>query len=285
MPKKFLTAIDLNKNELQNAVIQKLSSAPSSPVESQIYWNTTTKAYFIYSGTVWIQLADQTSIDSALQGLNWKDNVVCATTANITLSGNQAIDGYTTQTGDRVLVKNQSTGSQNGIYIASTGAWTRATDFDSGAKIASAVITVDQGTTNADTTWRCSNDSTAVIGTTSITISSFGTTTPSASTSTAGIVQLATLAEAEAKSEANKALTPSSVANFPVKKTFTIGDGTNTTYALTHSLNNKDVVTQVRQVSNDEVVECDIVNTSTTVTTLTLAVAPTTNSIRAVIIG
>ena len=53
-----------------------------------------------------------------------------ATTAAITLSGEQTIDGIAIVAGDRVLVKNQSTSSENGVYIASTGAWSRALDFN-----------------------------------------------------------------------------------------------------------------------------------------------------------
>src|SRR5918995_879202 len=61
--------------------------------------------------------------------LGWKQPVLLATTANITLAGEQSIDGTTTSE-DRVLVKNQTDTTQNGIYVSSSGAWARATDFD-----------------------------------------------------------------------------------------------------------------------------------------------------------
>ena len=76
----------------------------------------------------------------------FKRSVKCATTANITLSGTQTIDGIAVVAGDRVLVKEQTTASQNGIYVVSTGAWTRALDADSSSKIASALVAVDSGT-------------------------------------------------------------------------------------------------------------------------------------------
>lgn len=76
----------------------------------------------------------------------FKRSVRCATTANITLSGTQTIDGIAVVVGDRVLVKDQTTASQNGIYLVLTGAWIRAVDADSSSKIASALVAVDSGT-------------------------------------------------------------------------------------------------------------------------------------------
>lgn len=111
----------------------------------------------------------QVQIDAVTSGLSWKQEVMCATTANITLSGLQTIDGYTTLAEDRVLVKDQSTASQNCIYIAKTGSWVRATDCDSTSEIVSATVQVRFGTTNKDTQWSCSNTNQPVIGTDSIT--------------------------------------------------------------------------------------------------------------------
>jgi len=106
-----------------------------------------------------------------------------------------------------------------------------------------------------------------------------------ATETTLGLAEHATVAEAEARASSTVVVTPAGLANYGLKKTFTIGNGSATSIACTHSLGNKDVITQVREVATDEIVECDIVNTSTTVTTLSFAVAPATNSIRVVIIG
>jgi hypothetical protein len=95
-------------------------------------------------------------VDANLAGLSWKQSVKTATTANITLSGTQTIDGVSVIAGDRVLVKDQSTASQNGIYIVAAGAWTRATDFDQASpinEVNSAAVFVEQGSLNADTGW------------------------------------------------------------------------------------------------------------------------------------
>jgi hypothetical protein len=94
--------------------------------------------------------------------INWKTSVKAATTANITLSGAQTIDGISCIATDRVLVKNQSTASQNGIYVVAAGAWTRATDMDVTSEFQNAVVSVDQGTTNADTSWRQTTDNVTV---------------------------------------------------------------------------------------------------------------------------
>jgi hypothetical protein len=107
------------------------------------------------------------AVQNALDGLKWKPAARAATTTNITLSGAQTIDGVSVVAGDRVLVKDQSTGSQNGIYVAASGAWTRSTDADTGTELVSAAIYVSEGTTNADTQWVCTNDS-ITIGSTSV---------------------------------------------------------------------------------------------------------------------
>lgn len=97
-----------------------------------------------------------------------KQAVAVATTANITLSGLQTIDGYTTVDGDRVLVKNQTTGSANGVYVAVAGSWTRALDVDTAAELSGATVFVQNGTTNGSKTFTCTT-SNITLGTTSLT--------------------------------------------------------------------------------------------------------------------
>lgn len=83
-----------------------------------------------------------------------KDSVLVATTANITLSGTQTVDGVSVSTtGTRVLVKNQTTASQNGIYERQSGAWTRAADADSGTELDFAQVGVTIGTVNGGSSW------------------------------------------------------------------------------------------------------------------------------------
>ena len=106
----------------------------------------------------------------------WKQPVRCATTANITLSGTQTIDGIAAVANDRVLVKDQTTGAQNGLYAVAAGAWVRAHDMDQdattsvpAAEVMGAIVYVIAGTTNGGTSWRTTNTTAPTLGTTTIT--------------------------------------------------------------------------------------------------------------------
>ena len=261
---KFLNNVDLNKNELQNAKIQALASAPSSPVEVQIYFNSTVgdKRIYVWNGTAWktvsgtfvnadidagaaivysklslsnsivagdittgavtsdkildgtitnidinaaaaiafekltspvssfafnnqkiTGLADPTSaqdaatkayVDAARSGLDVKASVRVATTADITLSGTQTIDGISVIAGDRILVKDQSTSSANGIYDVAAGAWSRSSDADISAEVTTGMFTfVSEGTDNADSGWVLTTNDTITLGSTSLTFVQF----------------------------------------------------------------------------------------------------------------
>lgn len=117
--------------------------------------------------------ATKNYVDSVAQGLDVKASAVVATTANITLSGTQTIDGVALVAGDRVLVKNQSTASANGIYVVAAGAWTRATDADTWAKLVSAFVFIEKGTVGADTGWVSTIDQGGTLGSTAVTFSQF----------------------------------------------------------------------------------------------------------------
>jgi hypothetical protein len=112
-------------------------------------------------------------LDATVAGLLPKSLVVVATTANITLSGEQTIDGILTSA-SRVLVKDQSTASQNGIYVSGAGSWTRATDMDAWAEVPGALVIVSRGTTQGDTAWLGTADAGGTLGSTSVTFSRVG---------------------------------------------------------------------------------------------------------------
>ena len=118
-------------------------------------------------------IANKLYVDSIAQGLNPKQAVKCATTTSITLSGLQTIDTYTTLAGDRVLVKNQGTSSENGIYVASASAWTRATDMDVWSEVPGAYMVVLYGSVNANTAWVSTSSDTGTINVTPITFVQF----------------------------------------------------------------------------------------------------------------
>lgn len=116
-------------------------------------------------------------VDSVAQGLNVKQAVVATTTGNITLLGLSTQSGgdwtSSLSSGDRVLVKNQTLAQNNGIYVASATAWTRATDADTWAELISAFTFVESGATEADTGWVCTVDAGGTLGTTPITWAQF----------------------------------------------------------------------------------------------------------------
>ena len=120
------------------------------------------------------RVASKGYVDGVAQGLDIKDSCAVATTANITLSGTQTIDGISVTADSRVLVKDQSTQSENGIYICAAGAWSRAADFAAGASEAGAFTFVEQGTVNGDNGFVCTSDKGSdVVGTNNIVFSQF----------------------------------------------------------------------------------------------------------------
>lgn len=124
---------------------------------------------------------------------SWKAPVVNATTANITLSGEQTIDGVLTNV-SRILVKNQSTQSENGIYITAAGAWARSSDANVAAELEGAAVTVEEGTANENTTWIQTSDN-ITLGSSNIVWAQLGTTVPDANETDKGISEEATVAE------------------------------------------------------------------------------------------
>jgi hypothetical protein len=419
MSKLVLNSLDLNKNEIQNARVQNLASAPSSPVEGQMYYDTTLHQFGVYQNGTWTYLAAGTAnavtqsgnsgssgrmkvsagadrtiqdyaggagivksdangvvsaatagtdyvtaastntltnktfdangtgntisnietadfasgvidtdgtlsansdtklasqkaiktyVDSTTQGLKWKEPVRVATAAALptnTRSGNvltassngsinsAGIDGVTDLAlNERVLVKDEATASKNGLFYVSqvgdaSNPWTltRATDADSSAEILGMVVDVREGTVNQDTAWVLTND-TVTLNTTSLTyVDYIKANVPSATTSISGKVQLATQAETEAKTDTSKAVVPADLVSFPIKKTFTIGDGSTTALVVTHNLNTRDVVVMVRDASTHDEILVDVQMTSVNTVTLTFAVAPASNAYKVVVIG
>lgn len=136
-----------------------------------------------------LHAATKNYVDNLITGISWKNEVEAATTADITLSGEQTIDGVTTSE-SRILVKDQSDATENGIYLTGAGAWSRVADADSGEEIAKATVYVAGGSTHGGTQWTCTNTS-ITLGATNITwgqISGSGTYTNGVGLSLAGNV-------------------------------------------------------------------------------------------------
>jgi len=424
MARKFLTPIDLTKNELQNAVIQNLAADPSTPVAGQVYYNTSANEMRIYNGTAFeaiglngvtataaeinilagtlvsatelnyvdgvtssiqtqintkspsanptftgivdvaatgsirfdgatadankttltvvdptagrtislpnatgtvallenklhdfalataavdynnqkiTNLADPTNaqdaankryVDAAVVGIDWKASVRAATAVAGTLAtsfaNGQVIDGVTLATGDRILIKDQATGSENGIYtVNATGAPTRATDADTSAEItASFAVFVEEGTANADSGWTLTNNGTVTIGTTALVFTQF--TGLGQITAGNGLTKTANTLDVGAGlgiiSNVNDVAIDTAVV---VRKyAVAIGDGSATSITVTHNLNTRDVTVGVYSATStyDEVM-CDIQHTTVNTVTLLFSVAPTAGQYRAVVHG
>ena len=229
-------------------------------------------------------------VDSAVEGLAWKDSARVATQSNINLvSPGATIDGITMVSQDRVLVRNQSTQSQNGIYVwnGAATALTRSLDASTFAELEQAIITVEEGT-DAGTTWRQTQIN-GVIDTNNVIFSSFAAAAPAASETTAGIAEIATQAEVDAGTDDARIITPLKLATWSGrirKYAASFGDGSATSYVITHNFNTRDVTVVVFPNSGTyDNVEVDVGRTSVNEVTLVFATAPASNAYRVVVIG
>jgi hypothetical protein len=118
--------------------------------------------------------ASKSYVDGVSQGLDIKEAVKVATTANITLSGTQTIDGVSVSADERVLVKNQSTATENGLYLCKASSWTRTDDLAAGSDASSVFVFVDQGTVNSENGFVCtSSKGSAVVDTNNLSFTQF----------------------------------------------------------------------------------------------------------------
>jgi len=118
-------------------------------------------------------VATKQYVDGLLAGLHWKDSVRAATTANITLSGTQTVDGVSLSADNRILVKDQTDKTENGIYLVKASAWERSSDMDEGSEFPGAAVFVREGTANADLGYVCTNDADPTLGTDNIDFTQF----------------------------------------------------------------------------------------------------------------
>ena len=185
--------------------------------------------------------ATKSYVDQAVAGLRTRTIAECATTSNVNLSNGleagDSIDGVTLVAGDRVLVKDQSTASENGLYLAvSSGASSRDPEHDSIAELSGGMVVVNQGSTNDNKIFLCTTDNTGSVGSTSIT---YTVITPS-NTGTVTSVGIAdggasefTVSSSPVTSSGNISLTVNSIANTKIT-----GLGTASTKTVGTSANN-----------------------------------------------
>tara|TARA_Y100000401_G_scaffold117574_1_gene127286 strand:+ start:7795 stop:9282 length:1488 start_codon:yes stop_codon:yes gene_type:complete len=161
-------AVQISKEQIKNNAVDqtKLDGSANFSFSGQLRYTG--------SDTNTQGIATRGYVDSVAAGLDPKDSCKVATTANITLSGTQTIDGVAVAADDRVLVKDQSTASQNGIYICAAGSWSRSSDMAAGSDAAGASFFIEQGSENGELGFVCtSNKGAAVVGTNNLTFSIF----------------------------------------------------------------------------------------------------------------
>lgn len=229
-------------------------------------------------------------VDSAVEGLAWKDSCRVATQANLNLASPGAtIDGVTMASQDRVLVRAQTAGVENGIYVwnGAAAAMTRSLDANTFDELEQASLNVEEGT-SAGVTYR----QTAVngtLGSTAIAWTTFGTSAPAASTTQSGIMRLATQAEVDLGTAVDLAVSPVTLINWSGrmrKVSANIGDGSATSFTVTHSFNTRDVSVNVFPNSGlyDDV-GVDLQRPSVNAVTVVFATAPAANAYRVVVMG
>ena len=385
---KLVNNLDLNKNEVQNARIQNLASAPANPVEGQIYYNSSDKKNYQWNGAAWVyfipssmsgsgngldadtidgqhgsyylnranhsgtQLASTISdfdtqvrssrldqmalptadvslnsrkitnlatplsstdaatkgyVDSAVEGLDPKASVKAASTGNLTLANEQTVDNVSLTEGMRILVKNQDTLAENGIYIVKAAAsWVRATDADTWGELVSAYVFVEEGTTNKDSGWVCIVNTGGTLGVTDISWTQFNGsgTTDASNVGTAGVGVFkqksgSTLQFKKLNAGSNKISITDDTSNDEVdidvnvsnlgvaaKYSVAVGNNADTSLTVTHNLGTRDVVVSIRETSTPyAIVIADIDCTDTNTVTVKFAVAPTTNQYTVTVMG
>lgn len=252
--------------------------------------NSTSRILNLPAPTLDGHAANKAYVDSAIEGLAWKDSVRVSTQSNISIASPGAtIDSITMVTNDRVLVRAQTAQTENGIYIWNGAAtpMTRSADASTFAELEQAVTTVEEGT-SAGAAFRQTAIN-GVIGTDNVLWTSFGTSAPAATETTAGIAELATQVETDTGTDDARIVTPLKLANWSGRaRKFqqTIGDGSATQYTVTHNLNTRDVQASIYRNSGayDEVIT-DVEYTTVNSVTIRFATAPASNAFRVVIDG
>jgi hypothetical protein len=343
--KKVLTPYDFNQNEVQNAVIQQLGTDPGSPVNGQIWVNTTTNVLKvrINGATISLGRLDQISVPSASVAMNsqritgladpsgaqdaatqayvtaaiaavaggteWKPEAKLATAAALaantyssgakTLTGNAngalTVDGVGVTAADRILVKDEVTGSNNGLYVVtnagSGGApyvLTRATDSDSSAELNNGlIIPITSGTANANTLWVLTTTN-ITLDTTALSFSHIplaGYTAGTALTLTGNQFNVTTVPIANGGTNATTAA--NARANLgTVGKYSTTGPGSSgTAWTVTHNLGTTEVVYMLRAASGDAEVIADVVVTDANTLTVNFGASVTFSAYKIVVIG
>lgn len=225
-------------------------------------------------------------VASAAAGIDAKASVRAKTSGNDTLSGLATRDGVNIVAGDRILVADQTDATQNGVYVAASGAWTRATDADDGSELTPGAFWFVEEGGQAKTQWRIENSGTIVVGSTSITINKFG----------AGAVYTASLGVQLVGNDIRAMVVVSGgivvgatglaidTSIVPRWKQFLIGDGSALSFTVTHNLNNLYAVIQVADAAGN-IVLADVQKTNANTAVVSFTYPPAVSGFVVTVIG
>ena len=313
---KYLNNVDLTKNELQNAVIQVLATAPSGPVEGQVYYDSTDDVIKFYNGTAWVSAggdltaittatADQLTITDGIGPIPNIDIVTGAVTnAGVELAtGDQIYDFVTTGINARIQNVTDPTGAQdvatkNYVDTIATGlleykggydASTNTPDLDTASNIA-----IDKGdayTVTVDGLFFTEQvrvgdfiiAETAIAAGAGASLSDFTIVQSNVDLATAAATSGAAVKGISGYNSEDFSVTAGFVSLETKTYKALIGNGTLTTIPVTHGLNSQDLIIQLFDASTNETVYADVVRTSASQVDVTFSVAPTSNAIKILI--
>jgi hypothetical protein len=276
MARKFLTPIDLNRLELQNAVVQNLATDPESAVDGQIYYNTASDRLRVYANGSWSDVGAVTSVSGTANEIS-----VSASTGSITIGlaenlitpGDLTVTGNLTVSGSTTYINTETIQLADNIIVLNSNA--------TGSASENAGIEIERGDdanvsvrwNESSNKWEFTND-----GSTYAEIASASVVS--------SIDSRLTTAESDINSlESQVSALASASAGFTNKAAVNIGNEAATSFAIDHNLGTSDVLVQVYDNATFDTVEVDVVRTTSNRVTVSFAAAPGNNAYRVVIIG
>lgn len=266
------------------------------------------KIVSLADGTAATDAATLGQVQAIAAGLAPKDSVRAASTANVTLSSavenGDVLDGVTLATGDRILLKDQSAGAENGIYtVNASGAPTRATDADSEGDLLGALVSVTAGTANDNSLWMMTTNAPITVGTTALVWTQFlsgiaytwaggigisGSTVSVAAgtglTQDADGLSLTTpVTVANGGTGGNSLANAKSSLGYTTKYTTSVGNGALTTITVAHNLATTAVVVMVTRAGAQIFPDVNVVDANNV--SVVYSVAPTASQDVVTVIG